>query len=1310
MRYFISILLILMPLLSYGQSCKKYYDSAAYCLESGRYPLGIEIAKKALSSAEAELAENDTNYLKIITVTHRLFDYSRNMEKALEYGRLDSTLRAKYQGVDHPDYACTIRNLAETYRDLDSLELAEELAINSIEVLRKTTGTDNIEYAKALNIRGLISKDKKNFKLADSLFEKAISICERNDFEDERICSYFYSNLSNVRERFGYQESAGELLRKAYEMLDAPDCRDYRFYPGLCGQLASYYSRHIYNKKAEPLFEKALKLMKEKFGEGYRGYSTILSNYGVNLYHAGKFKKAEQIFLKVLELCKKYGYTDKYIESEFVISTFYFEKQEYGKAEEHLLNNIRLQEDRDKDYSYYYSHVYLGRVYGKYEDFSNAEIFIKKGLKGIEKIFGKESKQFILYYIDLAELYNESKDFKKSENIYKEIVNIAERVWGKEEIKYGSYLSHLANFYHDNARYFDALSCHLEAAEVIINSKGKESYSYAIHLRNISIIYHELGNYSKAEDYALKSIETIKKIRGNEHPQYAASLNYYTNILLSKGEYNKAFEIRKQIVEIIRKKFGRMHSRYAFNLNKLAKLYMVFGRYEEAEKYLLQAKDVAEEQACKRCYYLTVAQNAADFYMTTGKYNEAEKYISECIDISKKMKGGWHPFYASAIERAARNNYYQKNYQKAEEYAHEAMRIRERIDGIESREYAGCMQIIALIKSGQGKKAEAEQTFQRALEINEKNLGINHPVVAENIMDLADFYYRNGSLKSAEPFFQKAAEITLNLIQRYFPYLSEQHKLDYWAGHKKFVDLFNNFAIDYHKSNPEFLRHMYDLNIAVKGLIVSSQKAAMENARNNPELYENWRNTREIWVNLVQNPEKAKKMGIDIDSLEQAAVEFEIEISKSSAQFKKEFSKNKVSWRDIQQRLKNNEASVEIIRFNNSEYGTYDSVRYAALILKKNSRYPELVLTDKVSSDEKELLQQYRNVVNEQITGVYDSKEINDVLKKMYAAFWSGIQRQLEGTDVVYLSKDGVFHQININTLIDPGSGKYVIDIADIRPLSDTKDLLKQFYGKDKKKSAVLAGAPDFYEEYAAHSDAAGDRKSILKSEKTLLSRDLNSEMRLGIDPLPASKLEVEEISAKMKEKGWDIELFTGPRACEENLKSVNNPTVLHIATHGVFLEDMENTPFSGSVQKEYFENPLLRSMLYLSGAAKTINQQRNNSDAEDGILSAYEAQSLDLAETELVVLSGCSTASGEIMCGEGVFGLQRAFRVAGAESIIMSLWPVNDKITKELMINFYDKWLSGASKRTAFRQAQLTIKEKYPEICHWGGFIISGK
>jgi CHAT domain-containing protein len=227
-------------------------------------------------------------------------------------------------------------------------------------------------------------------------------------------------------------------------------------------------------------------------------------------------------------------------------------------------------------------------------------------------------------------------------------------------------------------------------------------------------------------------------------------------------------------------------------------------------------------------------------------------------------------------------------------------------------------------------------------------------------------------------------------------------------------------------------------------------------------------------------------------------------------------------------------------------------------------------------------------------------------------------------------------------------------------------------------------------------------------------SRDLTPDA-FHFDRLPATNAEGEEIGRLL-----GVAPQLNAEVLEGRLKAIGHPPrVLHLATHGFFLpdqpaDDARDRPDSigddlGRFRGRLPESPMLRSGLALAGANTWLKGGTPPADAEDGLLTAEDVSGLDLTATELVVLSACETGLGDIQVGEGVFGLRRAFVLAGAKTLVMSLWKVPDEQTRELMVDFYRRLLAGEGRAEALRQAQLAMKAKYPDPFYWGAFICQG-
>ena len=217
------------------------------------------------------------------------------------------------------------------------------------------------------------------------------------------------------------------------------------------------------------------------------------------------------------------------------------------------------------------------------------------------------------------------------------------------------------------------------------------------------------------------------------------------------------------------------------------------------------------------------------------------------------------------------------------------------------------------------------------------------------------------------------------------------------------------------------------------------------------------------------------------------------------------------------------------------------------------------------------------------------------------------------------------------------------------------------------------------------------------------------------LPPLPGTKTEVENISVSLQNNAWKINKFIEEKASEEQLKKVNSPKVLHIATHGFFLKDVydnEDETILGFEASKLKNNPLLRSGIMMAGASIVARDTLDTEFDQDGIFTAYEASLLNLANTDLVVLSACETGLGVDINNQGVFGLQRAFYIAGAKNLIMSLWVVDDDATQILMSEFYKEWALNPAKENiskSFKKAQAEVRKKYPHPYYWGAFTLLG-
>jgi CHAT domain-containing protein len=392
---------------------------------------------------------------------------------------------------------------------------------------------------------------------------------------------------------------------------------------------------------------------------------------------------------------------------------------------------------------------------------------------------------------------------------------------------------------------------------------------------------------------------------------------------------------------------------------------------------------------------------------------------------------------------------------------------------------------------------------------------------------------------------------------------------------------------------------------------------------------------------------------------------------------------------------------VEVVRYKHydpSAGGKFaDDIGYAFLIVTAESgNNPALIEIPGGKDLETKYLRSYRNHIRYNLA---DEASYNN-----YFGMLADFLRKQNITRL-FFSPDGVYNKINLNTLENPSNKKFVIDEFDVRLVTNTRELLETETAPGNAGSSTLIGFPKFNldeNELLGKPVKGINRGGISRTWRGGLLRYVRGEE--GISLLPGTKVEIEKIAALFGESAI---VLRDQDASEQAARNVNNPKVLHIATHGYFLEDeaADDRP-----ARSYFSNPLLNAGLILAGAENFLTSgEPVNNDGDDGILTAFEAMNLKLDATRLVVLSACETGLGDVQNGEGVYGLQRAFKLAGTQSIVMSLWNVDDEATQILMTTFYEEMLRTDDQHNAFRYAQQKVKEKFPSAFYWGAFIMVG-
>jgi hypothetical protein len=387
-----------------------------------------------------------------------------------------------------------------------------------------------------------------------------------------------------------------------------------------------------------------------------------------------------------------------------------------------------------------------------------------------------------------------------------------------------------------------------------------------------------------------------------------------------------------------------------------------------------------------------------------------------------------------------------------------------------------------------------------------------------------------------------------------------------------------------------------------------------------------------------------------------------------------------ISVQEITHKLAKESCLVEVIRFRKwvkdpNRIMAKAELSYAVLVISPE-KSPEFILIPNAEELEGRYAKFYKNSIQFRI----DDTRLHEV-------YWSKIYNAISSYKKVFLSPDGIYNVININTLQNPNTHQFVLDEMQLINLTSPKDLMEDSTQSIVNNSALLLGYPLYSFSNPENNKQASFRGAILENLESIKTEEF--------DALPGTLTEIEEIIKIIHKKNGSSVVLEGKDATETNLKSSKIPDILHLATHGFFIS-----------AENYFVNPLLKSGLVLAGVN---NKTYDESTEEDGILTAFEIAALNLKNTKLVVLSACETGLGEIKNGDGVYGLQRAFKLAEAKYLILSMWKVDDEATMKLMTLFYTHLMETNDVVSSFNRAQKELRNTYPAPYYWGAFKLIG-
>ncbi len=974
-----------------------------------------------------------------------------------------------------------------------------------------------------------------------------------------------------------------------------------------------------------------------------------------------------------------------------------------------IINNgetlIKYMEEHIKaigwQYNFYthYTSV-IARLAAIDNDSTKALYYSNKALKTIESQIDIP-KYYIQSYYDIIFALNKIGEDSLVFELCNKIIPFIEKTQD-EEIDTNSYsniLIILSNHYYDQGDYITA-SLLLERA--MEKAKDNRNTNYGLALSNLAALYSELGRTDEAIELSIEAVNLCDSTE--DFSAYADRLINLAQCYYRANRIKDALRIGKMCYKFLIEKFGFENSYTMVAANNLAAYYNDLGYHEEYRKLLSVVVEHAEKDMQRNGDILgTVYSNLAmDWNRKDFDLQESLNYINKSYEIRKKEFGEKDLRTIQSLYNRGRCLLEIGDISEGTICITKALDQTKGIIGSNNLHYLEMMEILPLIYGRGGDLSRAIEIEEERSILLEKIVG-NHNISYLRSLDILSelYFYSNDTIKMRNTIIDESVKYQ-NMIISDFPNYTSVERENMVNDIGRFYDwLFP--IICYYKGRPELYSALYNALLLRKGLLLNSDiefsRLIIESGdstlvRHYNQLIAN----KNLLGKQYQLPENQRIF--NIDSLKHTINEEEDFLVVASKEYGNYTQKLKTNWTDIKKKLNDGELSVEFVSFNDT--CSIPNKIYYALVIDKHSECPALV-------------------------PLCTETQIQSLIKEgntdggLYKLIWDPILRGRNNVNAFFFSPSGILNNIGIEYL-DINEHENISDKYAIFRLSSTREIIEK--KESFCKSAALYGGLDYSVD--TNTLLAQNEKSRIEGSSSVMYRGLSDSLsvRNSFEPLYNTKTEISEISKTLTNGDVDVSMFSETSGTEESFKALSGKgtNLIHLATHGMYIGASEAESKKKETNLSFIQiedndrgliredKSLTRSFLVMSGGDMLPSHKEIPENLEDGILTASEISKLDLRGLDLVVLSACQTALGDVD-NEGVYGLQRGFKKAGAKTILMSLDKVDDEATRILMVEFYRNLMSGKTKHQSLKDAQKHLKKvengKYNKPEYWASFIM---
>jgi len=986
----------------------------------------------------------------------------------------------------------------------------------------------------------------------------------------------------------------------------------------------------------------------------------------------------------------------------------------------------------------------LALLYKSEGEYEKALPVFQRALTIAEEAIGPDHPDTATILNNLAELYRSQGAYEKALPLHQRALAIREKARGPDHPDTAGSLNNLATLYAWQGEYEKAVPLCQRAVTILEKVLGPDNLDTAAALNTLGELYKLQGAYAKALPLLQRSLDIKEKKLGVSHPDLADSLNSVAELYRLEGEFEKALPLYQRALAIREQVLGPSHPDTASVLNNLADLYQSVGASEKALPLYQRALAIAEKALGPgHPATATTLGNLALVYESQGAYEQALPLFQRALAIREETLGAGHPDTALALSNLAMLYQAQGASEKALPLYQRALPILEKALGPDHPETAVALSNLATLYQAQGASEKALPLYQRALAIDESALGPVHPHTATVLDNLAGLYESQGSYERALPLYQRALAIREQSLGPWRPdtafslnnlawlYDSQGAYKKAWPLHERALGIMEKALGPDHpdtrtalanmrastlyrthlderacgeygrlleQERPHLARslaggwepgmrnvvrnlqtHLAEFtacmaahpSLAATGVqVVLDTKARLleelQNAINAlarrseldvkamlEEYFETARRLARLQHNAVKQPSAEIREALTHTAAQEDTLRAQI-LARSPAYM--EVVQN-VSVADVRQALKPAQALVEMIHYTEAYVPPrrgqrWGPDRYGAFLMTRSAvTWRDLGPAADIDLRARKLLVA--------LCARENGTKARRLAGELYRQVWAQFERPLASAHEIFFAADGLLRLVPLTALVDP-SGHYLIEgERRFYQIGTGRDLVLWADTWASQKPPQIVANPDF-----GVPEAGGFR----------------------FDPLPGAEAEALGISELFPL----AERIEADAATPAGVESLVAPRFLHLATHG-FYEPPDESTSAG--------DPSLRAGIALAGANR----------GPEGILRANEVAGMNLRGTGLVVVSACETGLGEVSYADGVFGLQRSLTLAGARTQVLSLWPVDDGKTADLMIQFYRNLKDGKSKSDALREAQLAQLRNGEPPSVWAAFVAFG-